>query len=164
VEDFAVPDIRNLFPKKYLDEPALGGRPRQVRIASVAVEQLGNDPPEHKPVLHFAGLALGLVLNKTNSATIAATLGFDTDRWLGATLELRSEMVQFRGQFKPAIRVRVVSSPPGGAAAPPAADQWAGNGGAAPTSSAAAAPAPAAMTAVHASASPPADFDDEIPW
>ena len=158
-----MPDIRNLFPKKYLDEPALGGQPRRVVIASVVVEQIGSDPPESKPVVRFAGLTLGLVLNKTNAATIAQSLGFNTDAWVGATLELRSEMVQFRGQVKPAIRVRVLSSPPGVHVAateawsasapqtqPSAAHGSAGGDGALPAASPTAAPATP-------------EFDDELP-
>ncbi len=141
-------------------------------IASVVVEQsTASDPPEQKPVVRFAGLTLGLVLNKTNAATVAATLGYNTDSWIGATLRLRSEMVQFRGQFKPGPHARVECAAnctggwqASGAWGAPAASQApceppttpASNGGGS-------APSAPARFSPETAPQPSSDFEDELP-
>jgi hypothetical protein len=60
-----------------------------------------------KPVAYFEGKDKGLVLNKTNSNTISAAYGDETDDWVGAEIVLYETMVEFQGQRKPGIRCLV---------------------------------------------------------
>jgi hypothetical protein len=78
----------------------------QVKIRTVITEILGEERDE-KPVVYFIGKSKGLVLNLTNFNTIARICGSDeTDNWAGQDIVLTTEMVTFRGQTSPAIRVR----------------------------------------------------------
>jgi hypothetical protein len=78
----------------------------QLKIKTVVMETLGEDR-EEKMVVYFVGKQKGLVLNLTNFNTIARICGSDeTDDWDGQDVVLVTEMVTFRGQTAPAIRVR----------------------------------------------------------
>ena len=67
---------------------------------------------EVKPVLFFEGKDKGLVLNKTNSNTISAAYGDETDEWVGMEIVLFETMVEFQGQRKPGIRCFVPPQKP----------------------------------------------------
>ena len=67
---------------------------------------------EVKPVLFFEGKDKGLVLNKTNSNTISAAYGDETDVWVGMGIVLYETMVEFQGQRKPGIRCLVPPQKP----------------------------------------------------
>jgi hypothetical protein len=96
--------------------------PKKLRMASIAMENVGRG--ELKPVLHFVGTDLGLILNATNRRTIAEALGDDMLTWIGKVIVIFAEMVDFEGRFVPGVRVRVpkqkdppapvVVSPPNG--------------------------------------------------
>jgi hypothetical protein len=92
-------------------------------MADVKIEQIGED---NKPVLYFNDKQKGMVLNKTNAATIANLYGDDTDEWRGEQITLFSAMVSFQGKTVPAIRVkppsRKASTKKGAAAAASAVD------------------------------------------
>ena len=62
---------------------------------------------EQKPVMTFANANKGLVLNKTNRATIRQTYGPETDDWRGRMIVLFPSMTMFNGSSVPCIRVRV---------------------------------------------------------
>lgn len=108
-------DINSLFPSNYLKAADLQGQARRVTIASCAPEPLGQG--ETKPVLRFAGIPRGLVLNRTNAAVLAAALGTETTAWCGQPVELYPDVTMFQGRATPCIRVRVAA----GAAVPFAA-------------------------------------------
>jgi hypothetical protein len=77
-----------------------------VKIKTVIMEILGEER-EEKMVVYFVGKQKGLVLNLTNFNTIARICGSDeTNDWDGQDIVLTTEMVTFRGQTAPAIRVR----------------------------------------------------------
>lgn len=97
--------ISETFASKYLKAVDLKGRTVRVTITSVFSETL--DQGRTKPVLFFAGAQKGLVLNRTNSETLAMAFGDETDNWIGAEIELFPMMVNFQGQMQPAIRVKV---------------------------------------------------------
>jgi arabinogalactan endo-1,4-beta-galactosidase len=96
--------ISEEFPSKYLKASDLGGREVKVIMANVEREKLGDDS---KPVLYFKGKEKGVVLNKTNSNTIADAYGDDTDEWFDQEIILFSVMVDFNGKVSPSIRMRV---------------------------------------------------------
>ncbi len=125
--------ISQEFPSKYLKAADLQDKDVRVTMASVEKELLGD---EKKLILYFKGKDKGLVLNKTNSSTIADAYGDDTDEWFGQDVILFSVMVDFQGKVGPAIRVR-----------PPSARDKVPAGKQAP------APAPAKQ-----------ELDDEIPF
>ena len=96
--------ISEEFPSKYLKAADLGGREVKVIMQNVEREKLGEDM---KLILYFKGKDRGLVLNKTNSYTVADAYGEDTDDWFDQPLILFSVMVDFQGKVQPAIRCRV---------------------------------------------------------
>lgn len=135
-----MPLLRDLFPSKYLkadDVDELGGEVRAI-IKSVKIEEM-QDPEkgkEDKPILYFLRVDKGLVLNKTNAMTIAASYGQNTDDWVSKEVLLVTEMVTAFGETKPAIRIRIAKkqATPAVAAAAPAepatdpADSFGGSG------------------------------------
>lgn len=96
--------ISEAFPTKYLKAADLKDQQVRVQMASIEMEDVGDD--EMKPVLYFVGKDKGLVVNKTNANNIAAAYGDDTDDWMGQDLILYPTMVDFQGRSVAAIRVR----------------------------------------------------------
>jgi hypothetical protein len=98
-----MPTAAQLFPSRFLRAEDLKS-PRIVKIARVAIEQLGDD---RKLVLYFEREAKGLAINRTNfTALCDLTSETDSDLFVGHTLELFAQSVPFRGQIVPAIRLR----------------------------------------------------------
>lgn len=96
--------ISEEFPSKYLKADDLRGREVRVTIARVEREKMGDD---FKPVVYFNGKDKGVVLNKTNSYTIANAFGDETNDWFGNDIILFSVMTEYGGKTTPAIRVRL---------------------------------------------------------
>jgi hypothetical protein len=112
-------DIRSAFPSKYLSAVDLAASPtRSVRVTieSIEMETMKSRErgDEEKAIVYFRGKTKGLVLNKTNSNTIAHSFGFDTDDWIGQTIELYTAEVEAFGEMVEAIRVRIpkAATPP----------------------------------------------------
>ena len=61
-----------------------------------------------KPVIYFRGERKGLVANKTNCMVLAAAFGPETDAWVGKSVVLGLEKVNFAGRMVDGIRVRPV--------------------------------------------------------
>jgi hypothetical protein len=102
----------------------------QLQIKAVTTEIIGEER-EEKPMVYFVGKLKGLVLNLTNFNTMARICGSDeTDDWVGKDVVLTTEMVTFRGQTAPAIRVRAPMQKSESRAATPAPravpDGWRG--------------------------------------
>jgi hypothetical protein len=100
--------ISSAFPSKYLradDVDAEGGQLRYT-IRKVVVEEVGQDRTE-KPVCYFREAGPGLVVNRTNAARLAASLGDETDNWIGKQITLETERVPMGGKVVNSIRVRV---------------------------------------------------------
>ena len=96
--------ISEEFPSKYLKADDLRGREVRATIARVDREKMGDD---FKPVVYFNGKEKGVVLNKTNSYTIASAYGDETADWFGNDVILFSVMTEYGGKHTPAIRVRI---------------------------------------------------------
>ena len=96
--------ISEEFPSRYLKAADLQGREVRVTMQHVEKEKLGD---EMKLALYFKGKDKAMILNKTNSYTIADAYGEDTEDWFDQPLILFSVMVDFQGKVGPAIRCRV---------------------------------------------------------
>ena len=103
-----MPTIDELFPSNYLKAADLGDKTFKAKIDKIVFEEIGQDK-QKKPILYFAGVRKGLVMNKTNGTAIAEMHGKSTEGWTGKEVELFSRMVPFQGQDVPAIRVRAVA-------------------------------------------------------
>ena len=100
--------ISTAFPSKYLraaDIEDMGGQLIHT-IRRVVTEPVGQDRQE-KPVVYFRSGAQGLVLNRTNAARLSASLGDETDDWVGKTIVLEVEKVPMRGQLVASIKAYV---------------------------------------------------------
>ncbi len=130
--------ISDAFPSNYVKAADLNGKPCPLTIRTCVLEELGQgNDKEQKPVLSFNGAQKGLVLNKTNSNTIADAYSDATANWEGKPVEVYPTQVEFKGKLVDGIRVRIQ---PAAQPAPP--------------------PAAAAAAAPMADDEP----DDEIPW
>ncbi|WP_428938858.1 hypothetical protein [Fontivita pretiosa] len=108
-------NIKQAFPSKFLKAADLDGD-RVLTIRSVAIEDVGTDRTEEKPVVSFQEIEQRLVLNRTNADTIADLYGADTDEWAGRQIILTPSETDFAGKRVPCIRIRTRA--PGGATAP----------------------------------------------
>ena len=102
-----MPSFRSHFPSKYLKVDDLNGRPALRTIARQVSELIGTDK-NPKPVCYFVESSLKpLVLNLTNSVSIAAIAGTDdTDAWPGTKVVLFPTSTFFQGKDTPCIRIR----------------------------------------------------------
>lgn len=123
--------IGSAFPSTYLKASDIPeGQPVNVRIDRVEIEDVGGGrgKKEEKPVLYFVNKEKGMVLNKTNSNTIAKAYGDETDDWAGKPIQIVSTETEFQGDMVACLRIKI---PKGGAAAPAASN---GGGQGAPVS------------------------------
>ncbi len=100
--------ISEAFPSNFLKAADLNNRTVKAKIDKVIFEEIGQNK-DRKPVIYFAGVDKGLVLNKTNAEQIGSMHGQVFEDWTGREIELFSQMVPFNGQNVPAIRVRAVA-------------------------------------------------------
>ncbi len=98
-------DIREAFPAKYLKSEDIGDRRVNVILDRCEMEQMPGDKVEIKPVLYFRGKDKGLVLNVTNTTTLEAAYGWDTDKWVGQVGVLFTVDVDFSGKRTKGIRI-----------------------------------------------------------
>lgn len=104
-------NINSAFPSNYVKSADLQGQSVNVTMRDVSVEDVSGDGTEAKPVLYFQGMTKGLVLNKTNAATIAGAYGEETDNWRGKPITLYPAITQFKGQNTDCIRIRIDAPP-----------------------------------------------------
>ena len=100
--------VSDAFPSNYLKAADLNNRTIKLKIDKVIFEEIGQNK-DQKPVMYFADVKKGLVLNKTNATTIGAVHGQEFEGWTGREIELFTQMVPFNGQNVAAIRVRAVA-------------------------------------------------------
>ena len=96
--------VSEIFRSNYLRAADLNGKDVDYKVERVEWKELGND---EKAVVYFRNNERGLVLNKTNAATIADSYGDDMDDWVGKSIILFPTRVDFQGQMRDAIRVRI---------------------------------------------------------
>lgn len=102
-------NVNDAFPSKYLKASDLKGRKVPVQISHVTTEKVGDDT---KPVLYFVGKEKGLVLNKTNAMTIAATYGGEFDGWGDKPIVLYPGKATFNNQVVDSLKVEVPAPEP----------------------------------------------------
>ena len=93
--------ISSAFPSEYLKPPDLQGQKVPVKISHVEMRDMGD---KVKPVLFFKAKDKGLVLSKTNSNTISAAYGDETEGWEGEEIVLFETQVEYQGRRMPGIR------------------------------------------------------------
>ena len=128
-------DLSQVYGGSLLKAADLQGQPRKVTVSGVSLQDFPDQPT--KIVLSFKNTDKELVLNKTNYGMLAASMGSESDNWVGRTIELRPEKTQYKGDIVDCIR----TYPAQAQAAPAAAPQP---------------PAPATQA--------PAGFDDNLPF
>lgn len=99
--------ISSSFPSAYMKASDLNGKPINVVMSKVVMEQVGRDKDE-LPVLYFRGHDKGMVLNKTNTKKIVEAFGDETNEWSGGEIVLFEALVEFQGDTVAALRVRHV--------------------------------------------------------
>ena len=100
--------VTELCPSPHLEALDIGdkiGDERCLTIARVAVEVVGSEQVR-KGVLFFSELDRGLVLNKTNSRTIASLYGTDCEKWTKKKVTLYRSETSYQGKTVPCVRVR----------------------------------------------------------
>lgn len=101
-------DITAAFPSKYVAAADLHGQDVNVIIANVVMEKVEGEA-DPLPMITFAGMSKGMILNKTNANTIAGLYGNETDRWIGQGITLFPTTTEFGGRTVSCIRVRSVA-------------------------------------------------------
>ena len=99
-------DMNQFQAGNWLNAAALGPHPRQLVIQAVTPQVVdeGNPP---KPVVMFMGEPRGLPLNKTNLTKLITAFGSESDAWVGKTIEVYTEPVNFQGQMVQGVRMRL---------------------------------------------------------
>jgi hypothetical protein len=115
-----MPSMSDAFPSKYLkadvDVKDADDGGTTLTISGCDIELIGQgEDSEHKPVVYFQETDKGLVLNKTNAATLTALFrSDDSDAWMGQRIKLIATSVDFAGKMVRAIRVnpKLPAGPP----------------------------------------------------
>lgn len=100
--------VTELCPSPHLEALDIGdkiGDGKIVTVKDVAIKEVGAEK-EKRGVVFFEEYTRGMVLNKTNSRTIAGLYGPDTDKWKTKKIELYRSEASFQGKTVPCIRVR----------------------------------------------------------
>jgi hypothetical protein len=83
---------------------------KRLKIKSVTEETLGDGADQAKKlVCWFSNDQRGLPLNRVNNRTLRGAFGDRCDDWAGKVVIVFPTNVEFRGQMKPALRVRIPS-------------------------------------------------------
>ena len=81
---------------------------KKFRIKSVTEEEIGIGKDKgRKLVVWFTNDDRGLVLNRVNNRTIRGVFGDACDGWTSKIIVVFPTMAEFRGEMKPALRVRI---------------------------------------------------------
>ena len=81
---------------------------KKFKIKNVTEEEVGiGKDKERKLVVWFTNEARCLVLNRVNNRTIRGAFGDTCESWAGKIIIAFPTMAEFRGEMKPALRVRI---------------------------------------------------------
>jgi hypothetical protein len=106
-----MPSVNDMYPSKWLKSSDCEDGDLVLTIAEIREERIGQgSQADDKWVVYFKEEDKGLVLNKTNTNTIAKLYGDETESWIGKQIVLFATEVQFQGDMVEAIRIR--SKPP----------------------------------------------------
>ncbi len=95
-----------LFPSRYLKAVDIGKRGICCTIKDGEMAEMPDG--QKKAILYFEEVGKGLVMNKTNTDTLADEYGDDMERWIGKRIELITVKVTVNGEQRDGIRVRVL--------------------------------------------------------
>ena len=87
MRQFSGAESKHLKAKDFL------GKNLKAAIKDVQFLEFDNEggPPDKKAVLLFEGKEKGLVLNTTNNDTLCNAYGFDSDEWIGKSVQLTTK-------------------------------------------------------------------------
>ncbi len=151
--------VSEMFPTKWLSAAEVGGKVFKLVISSYGKETYDDGD---KMTINFQGAQKGMVLNHTNRGTLVWLFGDEADAWIGQTVELFTEPVNFKGKISAGLKLRGTTAAAPVTAAPVAAQPPAG-----PGQQAAAQAAQAPLTTADAAqpmATDPDDLEDSIPF
>ena len=100
--------VTDLCPSPHLEALDIGdeiGASVAVTISRVEVREVGAAKVK-KGVIIVQEFNRGMILNKTNSRTIAGLLGADTDAWIGKQIVIYRSETSFENKTVPCIRVK----------------------------------------------------------
>lgn len=100
--------VTDLCPSPHLEALDIGdeiGACTVVTITKVEIREVGSEKVK-KGVVFFHEKDRGLILNKTNSRTIAGLYGSDSDEWIGERITIYRGETSFQGKIVPCIRVK----------------------------------------------------------
>jgi hypothetical protein len=106
----------DMFLSKYLKASDFVNGPRTLTIAMYSNEEMADG--EVVPVVHFAGEAKTLVLNKTNRNTLKEIFNTPANS-IGKKIVAYSASTDFQGRAVPCIRLRASVAPPSSASIGP---------------------------------------------
>ncbi len=98
--------VSELFPSKYLKATDIDKRGVCYTIKDGEMAEMPDG--QKKAVLYFEEAPKGLVMNKTNTDTIADEYGDSMEAWVGKRIELFTVKVTVNGEQRDGIRVRVL--------------------------------------------------------
>jgi hypothetical protein len=105
-----MPDYRSFYDRNYIYAFDLLGRDICVTVSEVKAAKVKDTEgkEQKKPILFFeeSKEGRGLVLCKTNGATIAALYGNNTENWIGKRITLFPTTTQAFGKTVECVRVR----------------------------------------------------------
>jgi len=81
----------------------------RLTIDQINIETIERDgeAPQQKAVCYFVGKEKGLVLNRTNAVKLSDAYGDDMDSMRGKEVLLYRDIVGFRGENVPCLRLRI---------------------------------------------------------
>jgi hypothetical protein len=105
--------LTEMYPSSLLksaDVTDAGGE-MTLTIAKIEMKEFDTDNggKDKKPILVFAN-DKQMVCNKTNGTTLGEMFGNETDDWIGKSITLIVQNVDFAGKSTPAIRIRNLNS------------------------------------------------------
>jgi len=103
-------DLMNIYSTdlfKYLAGDMIGQREITLTITAVTMEKMnsGRGGEQNKPCLHFKERDKMMVLNKTNAALLAKSLGPETDLWVGGRVTIAAPQIEAFGKTTRTLRV-----------------------------------------------------------
>jgi hypothetical protein len=111
-----MPRVSEMHPSKYLKASDCEDGDLVLTIERLEQDRIGQGKDaEDKWIVYFVEHDKGLILNKTNTNTIAKLYGDDTDDWEGKPVTLFATEVQFGTDMVDAIRIRSKPAKPKGA-------------------------------------------------
>jgi hypothetical protein len=99
-------NINECYPSKHVQASDLIGQVLTVTIREVRLESVGEDNKVAKPIIYFAGMQKGMVLNKTNACQVVGLYGSETNNWTNKPIMIYPTECEYKGKMVPCIRIK----------------------------------------------------------